>query len=376
MKKCIVVSDSFKGTLSSLEICAIARLCFNKLDPECELVTIPVADGGEGTVDSFAEALNAERRTLTVSDPFGRPVEAQYAVKGNTAIIEMASCAGLSLVGNTPDPGRATTYGVGELILDAVKSGCTEIKLGLGGSSTNDGSCGCAAALGTVFTDSEGKVFVPTGGTLSKIAKIDNSLTQERLAGVTITLICDVDNPLYGPSGAAYTFAPQKGADAECVKFLDSELMALDARLIETFGRSFAELSGAGAAGGMGAGAVAFLGAKMQRGIDVVLDTVGFDEKLDGAELVITGEGRIDSQSVHGKVICGIAKRTAAKNIPLIALVGGIDDSADCAYSEGISAMFSINRKAEAFCESAPKSAENYRKTLEDIIRFANVLRK
>lgn len=376
MKKCIVVSDSFKGTLSSLEICAIAKECFNKLDPECELVTIPVADGGEGTVDSFAEALNAERRTLTVSDPFGRPVEAQYAVNGSTAIIEMASCAGLNLVGNTPDPRRATTYGVGELILDAVKSGCTEIKLGLGGSSTNDGGCGCAAALGTVFTDAEGKTFVPTGGTLSRIAKIDNSLTQKRLEGVTITLICDVDNPLYGPVGAAYTFAPQKGADAECVKFLDSELMALDARLIETFGRSFAELSGAGAAGGMGAGAVAFLGAKMQRGIDVVLDTVGFDEKLEGAELVITGEGRIDSQSVHGKVICGIAKRTAAKNIPLIALVGGIDDSADCAYSEGISAMFSINRKAEAFSESAPKSSENYRKTLEDIIRFANMLRK
>ena len=370
MKKVIVISDSFKGTLSSQEICAIARTSVPKIFPGCEVAAIPVADGGEGTVGCFIEAIGAEPVTVEVSGPWKERVKAVYARKGNCAIVEMSGAAGLPMVGERKDPSKTTTYGVGEIIRHAVEHGCTEILLGLGGSCTNDGGCGCAAALGTKFYDAAGNAIVPVGGTLGQIARIDNAEAEKRLAGVKLTLMSDVDNPLCGVRGAAAVFGPQKGADAEMVERLDAGLAHLASVIERDLGKSVREMPGAGAAGGMGAGCVAFLHAELRSGIEAVLDMVDFDAKLQGADLVITGEGRIDSQSVHGKVISGIASRTKPRGVPLVAIVGSIAPDAAEAYDLGVTAMFGIDRTAKAFADYAAESAAYYRATLEDVLRL------
>lgn len=376
MKKCIVVSDSFKGTLSSLAICHIAKESVPAFFPGCELIAVPVADGGEGTVECFLEALNAERVLCTVCGPLGEKCEAAYARFGKTAVIEMAAAAGLPAVGDRKDPSKTTTYGVGELIAHAVDAGCTEILLGLGGSATNDGGCGCAAALGAVFTDANGESFVPTGGTLEKIAHIDLSAVRQRLCGVTVTAMCDVENPLYGKNGAAYIFAPQKGADADMVRFLDIGLVHLADVIQADCGCDVHTVPGGGAAGGFGAGCIAFLGGALRSGIDTILDTVGFDAQLTGADLVITGEGCIDSQSVQGKVISGIAKRTTKANVPLIAIVGSADDSAACAYEYGVDAIFTTDRKALPFSELKDRAEQDYRAALCDVLRLIRLAQR
>ena len=368
MKKCIVVSDSFKGTVSSREICEIAQRVIPRHFPSCEVVCIPVADGGEGTVDCFIQAVDAQRVEVTVTNALGEKSAAAYARIGELAIIEMAAAAGLPQVGALRCPGTATTYGVGELIAHAVHSGCKRILLGLGGSATNDGGCGCAAALGVGFLDADGQSFVPVGDTLGRIARIDTAKADELLRSVEITVMCDVTNPLYGPTGAAYVFAPQKGADAEKVKSLDAGLRHFGDVIRSQLGIDVSRMPGAGAAGGMGAGCVALLGGMIQSGIDAVLDVTGFDRQLEGADLVITGEGRIDSQSAGGKVISGVARRTKAKGIPLIAIAGGIADSAGAVYDIGVSAMFSTDRAALPVDMLGARSPGDYEATLSDIM--------
>ena len=368
MKKCVVVSDSFKGTVSSREICAIAQQVIPRHFPACEVVCIPVADGGEGTVDCFIQAMGAQRVEVTVTNALGEKSAAAYARIGELAIIEMAAAAGLPQVGALRCPGTATTYGVGELIAHAAHSGCKRILLGLGGSATNDGGCGCAAALGVRFYDADGQSFVPVGDTLGRIARIDTAKADELLRSVEITVMCDVTNPLYGPTGAAYVFAPQKGADAEKVKSLDAGLRHFGDVIRSQLGIDVSRMPGAGAAGGMGAGCVALLGGMIQSGIDAVLDVTGFDRQLEGADLVIPGEGRIDSQSADGKVISGVARRTRAKGIPLIAIAGGIADSAGAVYDIGVSAMFSTDRAALPVDMLGARSPGDYEATLSDIM--------
>ena len=368
MKKCVVVSDSFKGTVSSREICEIAQRVIPRHFPACEVVCIPVADGGEGTVDCFIQAMGAQRVEVTVTNALGEKSAAAYARIGELAIIEMAAAAGLPQVGALRCPGTATTYGVGELIAHAAHSGCRKILLGLGGSATNDGGCGCAAALGVRFYDAAGQSFVPVGDTLGRIARIDTAKADELLRSVEITVMCDVTNPLYGPTGAAYVFAPQKGADAEKVKSLDAGLRHFGDVIRSQYGLDVSAMPGAGAAGGMGAGCVALLGGMIQSGIDAVLDVTGFDRQLEGADLVITGEGRIDSQSADGKVISGVARRTKAKGIPLIAIAGGIADSAGAVYDIGVSAMFSTDRAALPVDMLGARSPGDYEATLSDIM--------
>lgn len=368
MKKCVVVSDSFKGTVSSREICEIAQRVIPRHFPACEVVCIPVADGGEGTVDCFIQAMGAQRVEVTVTNALGEKSAAAYARIGELAIIEMAAAAGLPQVGALRCPGTATTYGVGELIAHAVDSGCRKILLGLGGSATNDGGCGCAAALGVRFYDADGQSFVPVGDTLGRIARIDTAKADELLRSVEITVMCDVTNPLYGPTGAAYVFAPQKGADAEKVKSLDAGLRHFGDVIRSQYGLDVSAMPGAGAAGGMGAGCVALLGGMIQSGIDAVLDVTGFDRQLEGADLVITGEGRIDSQSADGKVISGVARRTKAKGVPLIAIAGGIADSAGAVYDIGVSAMFSTDRAALPVDMLGARSPGDYEATLSDIM--------
>lgn len=369
MKKIAVVSDSFKGSVSSSEICQIVTEEAARFFPTCEIVGLPVADGGEGTVDSFLECMTGEKVLIEVSGPYFSRVESFYGRFGDTAIIEMAAAAGLPMVGDDKDPTRTTTYGVGELVRHALEHGAKRVILALGGSATNDGGCGAASAVGTRFFDAAGETFVPVGGTLSKIARIDNTETQRLLAGVEVVAMCDIDNPMHGQRGAAYIFSPQKGADADMVRFLDAELVALDQVLAREFGAQVAELPGAGAAGAMGAGAVAFFGARLNPGIETVLDTVRFEERVEGADFVITGEGRLDSQSLRGKVVIGVSRRAQQLNIPVFAVVGDVGDDIDEAYREGVTAIFSTNHLAIPFSEAKNRSKQDYRLTIENLFR-------
>ena len=352
----------------------MAQESIGRLFPGCQVVPVPVADGGEGTVDCFLQAIQAEPVTCDVTGPYGEAVQAVYCRAGDRAVMEMAAAAGLPMVGDRLDPAHTTTYGVGQMIRHAVEQGCTEILLGLGGSCTNDGGCGCAAALGTRFLRADGSAFVPVGAELDQIARIDRSETEELLKGVRIAVMCDVDNPLYGPRGAAHVFGPQKGADRAMVELLDGQLMRFDQILVRELGRSVSQIPGAGAAGGMGAGCIAFLGAELKPGIEAVLDMVDFDRSLEGADLVITGEGRIDSQSIHGKVISGVARRVAPKKIPLVAVVGGIADGAEGAYELGVSALFGCDRESVGYQNYAHKAKENYQRTLEDVLRLVKAV--
>ena len=374
MKKCIVISDSFKGSLSSGEICDIARACFAEALPDCELTAIPVADGGEGTVDCFHQVCGGELVPVTVQGPFGQDMEAAYLrLDSGRAVIEMASSAGLPLVGDRRDPRVTSTYGVGQQIRHAVEQGSTQILLGLGGSCTNDGGCGCAAALGVRFLDRAGQAFVPTGGTLDQIAHIDVSGARQLLQNVKLTAMCDIDNPMHGPAGAAYIFGPQKGADPAMVEFLDGQLKALDAVIQRELHRTVADVPGAGAAGAFGAGILAFLDGTLCPGIEAVLDLVDFDEKLKDCGLVITGEGRFDSQSIRGKVVSGISRRAKQQGVPVAVIAGSVAEEVESVSADpdsGITAVFSINRQAMDYSASRPFSRRNYRYTLENLLRL------
>ena len=374
MKKCIVISDSFKGSLSSGEICDIARACFAEVLSDCELTAIPVADGGEGTVDCFHQVCGGELVPVTVQGPFGQDMEAAYLrLDGGRAVIEMACCAGLPLVGDRRDPRITSTYGVGQQIRHAVEQGSTQILLGLGGSCTNDGGCGCAAALGVRFLDRAGQAFVPTGGTLDQIAHIDVSGARLLLQTVKLTAMCDIDNPMHGPTGASYIFGPQKGADPAMVEFLDGQLKALDAVIQRELHRSVADVPGAGAAGAFGAGILAFLDGTLCPGIEAVLDLVDFDGKLKDCDLVITGEGRFDSQSIRGKVVSGVSRRAKRQGVPVAVIAGSVAEDVESVSADpdsGVTAAFSINRQAMDYSESRPFSRRNYRYTLENLLRL------
>lgn len=372
MEKILLVPDSFKGTLSSRQVCQVMSGQLRRFFPQAQVKSIPVADGGEGSVEAFLAAAGGERRTRTVTGPFGEPVEAFYGILGDgrTAVIEMAACAGLPLAEGRLNPERATTYGVGELLLAAKEAGCSKAILGLGGSCTNDGGVGAAAALGAKFTRADGTAFVPTGGTLGEIAALDVSPVAQALQGMELTAMCDIDNPLYGEAGAAAVFAPQKGADAAMVARLDAGLRHLGQVSARCLGRDFSHLPGAGAAGGLGFGMAAFCGAQLRMGIDAVLDAVGFDSLLPGTDVVFTGEGKIDSQSARGKVVSGVAARCRKAGVPVVAVVGQIGQGFEEMYQQGLTAVFSINRAAQPFAESRFHAGENLVLTMENIARL------
>lgn len=371
MKKAVVVPDSFKGTVSSERICEIFEDKFKKIFPECEVVKIPVADGGEGSVGCFLNAVGGEKIFLDVSDPYGEKIKAFYALVngGETAVIEMAACAGLPLVEGRKNPMLTTTYGVGEMMLDAAKRGCEKIIMCLGGSCTNDLGAGAAAAVGIKFFNEQGEEFVPVGGTLRDIQCIDLNGKNPILNGIEITAMCDIDNPLFGKNGAAYVFAPQKGADRDQVKALDGGLRHGAEIIKRDSGIDVSSMPGAGAAGGMGAGMAAFFGATLQSGIETVLDTVNFGDKIDEADVIFTGEGRLDSQSIRGKVVSGVAKRAKEKGVPVIAVVGGYEADLTGIYGMGIKAVFATNPLPLDFEKVRHKSEENLAMTIENILR-------
>ncbi len=353
--KVVIVPDSFKGCASSAEICEYMKTGVLAADPTAHIVCIPVADGGEGTVDAVLEAAGGERVTVTVRGPIGEPVSASYAVCGDAAVVEMAQAAGLSLSGGRVED--ASTYGVGQLIDHALRHGVRRITLGLGGSGTNDGGCGMAAALGTLFYDKDGHTFIPTGGTLKDIARIV-------LGGrLPVEAMCDVDNPLCGLTGAAHIYGPQKGAKNPSA--LDEGLRHLASLL-----PADADLAGAGAAGGLGYGVVAFLGGALRSGIDAMLDIANFERMAQGADLILTGEGRMDGQTARGKVPVGVARRARALGIPVVAVCGALAPGYEAVYGEGVRAVFSACRGPATFEEAITHAPAQIAAVTADIIRL------
>ena len=362
VKKIVIASDSFKGTLPSRDICRIASHIIPEFFPECEVFGLPAADGGEGTVDCFLQ-MGAEAVRTRVTGPLCKEVEAVYARLGDTAVIEMSAAAGLPLAGEKKDPEKTTTYGVGEMIKHAVDSGCRKILLGLGGSATNDAGCGMASALGAVFFDRTGRSFVPAGGSLCDIDKVFLEDIKRFLKGIDVTAMCDVTNPLYGKNGAAFIYGPQKGADRDSVVRLDKGLRHIAAVMKDMTGEDISACPGSGAAGGLGAGCRWFLDAELKPGTEAVLDAVSFDDALDGADYVITGEGRLDSQSLSGKLISGVYSRASKKEVPVVAVAGCVKKG-DEALFDFFKAVYLTSPDPAPFNELKRNAEVNYIKAL------------
>lgn len=345
----LIAPDSFKGTLRAHEVCDIIGQAFTDNLNDVKITKLPAADGGEGLCSCLHKICGGEIKTAEVRGVFGEKMTAEYLMlNDNTAVVEMASCAGLPLVGDNKNPEAATTFGVGELILDAKKNGAERIMLGLGGSATNDCGFGMASALGWKFIDKNANEFIPKGATIIDVEKISRP---EIILDIPVTAACDVDNPLYGKNGSAYVFAPQKGADEAMVKRLDDGLRHAAEVIKKDLSVDVSVIKGAGAAGGMGAGAVAFLNAKLKRGIDILLDSADFDSKAAEADLIITGEGRLDFQSVNGKVISGIANRASALGKKVIAICGSRGEGAEKIKSFGVSELYYSCETDKAFDE-------------------------
>ena len=367
MKRCLVLSDSFKGTLSSPDICRIARSLHIH---GWHIDALPVADGGEGTTDCFLDACGGQRIALPVSGPFGGTIDSFYGLlPDGTAVVECAAAAGLHQAEGRPDPEAATTYGVGQLLAHALDHGAKRLILGLGGSCTNDGGCGAAAALGVRFYDRQGRGFVPTGGTLADIEAIDLSGRHPGLRPGVLTVMCDIDNPLYGETGAAYIFAPQKGANDACVQRLDAGLRHLAAVLHAQLGAEVDTLPGGGAAGGFGAGCAVLLCGALRSGITTVLDTVDFDRRAVGCDLVVTGEGSFDAQSLGGKAISGVAGRCQKLRVPAAVLAGRVALTPEQWAPLDLRAVRSINPAWATLEDARVNAAAYYRTALETLLK-------
>lgn len=336
----IIACDSFKGSLSSLEVANNIKTGALKIFPSATFKIIAMADGGEGTVDAMLSSIEGTKRTITVKDPLMQDVEASYGIfHDGSAIIEMAAASGLTLVNERKDVYKANTYGTGQLIEDAMDKGCKTIYIGIGGSATNDGGIGMASALGVRFLDKNQNILPPDAYSLMNIDSIDVSHLDSRIKDTEIIVMCDVDNPLCGKQGASAIYGPQKGATPKQIDYLDKGLKHL-ARVVKDSGLIDASnILGSGAAGGLGFGLVAFLNATLSPGVDVILKANHFDEMVGYADIVITGEGRIDYQSIHGKVPVGVAKVAKQKNKPTVAIVGCIGSNAELVYEHGISTI-------------------------------------
>ena len=329
MKKIIIASDSFKGSLSSVEVARAVGAGIRKVLPDCRVVSVPVADGGEGTVEAMVTATKGEIVVCRVHDPLMNIIEARYGIlgDGNTAIIEMAAASGLPLV--APDrrnPMETTTYGTGELIKDALVRGCANLLIGIGGSATNDAATGMLQALGFRFLGEDGIELGQGGKILEHIVDIDTSRVEEQVLNAEYTVACDVNNPFSGANGAAYVFAPQKGAGKATVEILDAGMKHFASVIYNRLHIDVESIEGAGAAGGMGGGFAAFLGASLTKGVDMVLEALDFEGLITGADLIITGEGKLDRQTAMGKAVMGVLSAARRQNIPVVAIGGQVED--------------------------------------------------
>ncbi len=371
--KILIAPDSFKGSLSAAEAaCSIEKGIYNA-SQSLNTVRVPLSDGGEGLVDALISATGGELIREKVTGPLGEQVQAFWGITGggNTAVIEMAAASGLPLVPEEKrNPAVTTTYGTGELIKAALDYGCRRIIIGIGGSATNDGGTGMAQALGVKLQDDKGEELGFGGLELLRLNHIDISSLDARIEETEIEVACDVNNPLTGPYGASHIYAPQKGADPQTARELDRSLKNLADAVFKDIGTKVEDEPGAGAAGGLGAGLMAFLGGKLVQGIELVMKEVGFQQKLEGCSLVITGEGELNAQSFYGKVPVGVARRAGEENIPVIVLAGGIPDDLKDVHCEGITSCFSIMNRPMSLEEALNKTAFLLEATAEEIARL------
>ena len=379
--KVVIAIDSFKGSLSSSELANSVEKGIKKVFSQAEIVKIPVADGGEGTVESLVEGANGKIIEISVSNPLMIPIKAKYGILGDgkTAIIEMAAATGLHLITKEQrNPMETTTYGLGEMIKDAISKGCREFIIGIGGSATNDSGMGMMKALGVKFFDENGTELGYGGKELAKVKKIDTSDLLPEIKECEFLIACDVDNPFYGKNGAAHVYARQKGATEEMVLDLDKGLKHFSKVIKTELNIDIAHVPGSGAAGGIGGGFLAFLNGKLRPGIEIVLEEVKLAEKLENTDFVITGEGRMDFQSIMGKAPIGVAKLAKTKNIPVIAIVGGVADDAGEVHNYGIDSVFSIMNYPMSLEEAMnPERAKILvEKNVEEIFRLIKIIKK
>jgi glycerate kinase len=383
--KMLFASDSFKGSLSSKRTAELLEKAAREVfGCNVETDSMPVADGGEGTVEAIIDAVNCNSRsenggpagqivTARVHDPLMRPIDAQYGIiaeNGKQAVIEMAAGSGLTLLSEDErDPLLTTTFGTGEMIRDALDRGCRKISIAIGGSATNDGGTGCLAALGARLLDAEGSELGGRGGDLEKITNIDMSGFDTRIAESDITVMCDVTNPLCGPEGATRVFGPQKGADPDEIEMMERGMCSWRDVIKESTGIDCDEVKGAGAAGGLGAALRVFLGGKMRSGIDVVLDLIGYEERLEGADIVITGEGRTDRQSSYGKVLQGVGERAKKAGVLVVALSGSTAEGYEEIFMHGVEQVFTTMPDGMALEEAMQRAEELYYKAAVSMFR-------
>ncbi|ABY93176.1 Glycerate kinase [Thermoanaerobacter sp. X514] len=375
--KILIAPDKFKESLSALKVADSIEKGILKVFPKAVIVKVPMADGGEGTVESLVDATGGKIIKTNVKDPLFRDIESFYGILGDgkTAVIEMAAASGLYLLKDYErNPMITTTYGTGQLIKDALDKGCRKFIIAIGGSATNDGGTGMATALGVKFYDKDGREIGLGGGELSKIYSIDTSNLDERLKECEFIVACDVANPLIGENGASRVYAPQKGATKEMVEVLDKNLEHYGKLLEKYFNKKIIDVPGSGAAGGLGAGLMAFLNAQLKSGIEIIIETLKLEEKIKEADIVISGEGKIDFQTAFGKTISGIAKLCKKHNKPLIVIAGTVEDI-EKLYEIGVSSVFSTMEKP-MFLEDAIKNAPTLvEKSAERIFRLIKAIK-
>lgn len=373
--KILLAPDSFKGTLTSLQVIHLLSVGCRTHFPDAEIIQLPMADGGEGTVDAFVSALGYDKRTYMVRGPLGASVEACIGLKDETAVIEMAQASGLGLIAmDSRNPLITSTFGTGELISRALDAGAKKILIGIGGSATNDGGMGMASALGFKFLDSEGQALEGCGKNLIKVAMIDDSLIDSRLKNCEIVAICDVTNPLTGPLGATRVYGPQKGAGPEMVVALEQGMVHYKHHL-EVYSKVDADtLPGSGAAGGLGAALAILLGGRLMPGIDAVLEAVRFDELVKGVDFIITGEGRLDEQSAFGKVPYGIGRRCKDLPTKVFVLAGSISGNLDTLYENGIDGVYPIISEPCTLDEALRDPEQKMSRALDNLLRLIKAL--
>lgn len=375
MTKYVVAPDSFKESMTAKEVCNAMERGIKQANPAAEVIKVPMADGGEGTVDSLVDATNGQRVTVEVTGPLGNKISAYYGILGNgtTAVIEMAKASGLEIVEKEKrNPMITTTFGTGELIRDALDHDVKEIIIGLGGSSTNDGGSGMAQALGAKLLDQNNHQISFGGGNLDKLDRIDISNLDSRLQDVKIILASDVTNPLIGKDGASRVFGPQKGATPEMVEKLENNLQHYAKIIKRDLNKDVASVSGAGAAGGLGAGLMAFTTCKMRQGVDIAIEVTKLEEKVKSADYVFTGEGGTDFQTKFGKTPYGVAKLGKKYHKPVISLAGYLGEGIDSLYSEGFTAIFGIIPGACDLSTALKNGPSNVARTTENIVRLLN----
>lgn len=379
--KIVIAPDSYKESLSALEVATAIEQGFREIWPDADYVKIPVADGGEGTVEAMVEATAGRIVRVNVTGPLGKPVDAFYGLSGDerSAFIEMAAASGLELVpSGLRDPLKTTSWGTGELIRHALDTGVEHIIIGLGGSATNDGGAGMMQALGARLLDSQQNEIAPGGAALETLAQIEIGQLDTRLAACRIEVACDVTNPLTGNEGASAVFGPQKGATPEMIVRLDKALVHYAQLIARDLNVDVSGLAGGGAAGGMGAALYAFCGAELRRGIEIVTDALQLDACVVDADLVITGEGRIDSQTVHGKVPVGVASVAKRYNKPVIGIAGSLTADVGVVHQHGIDAVFSVIYNICTLDDALKNAAENVRMTARNVaatIRLGQLIR-